>query len=112
MVNEQEGIGGLYQRRGTHDKAATTYRVLSSALSEESPQKSDGLQRLAQAHVIGKNTAVALKVPKTHHTTKHELHTLALVLSQMLAQHAVDAYAPPSLAAVRVFFFPQYLQHV
>jgi hypothetical protein len=71
------------------------------------------LQRLSKTHVIGENAPVALEVPEAHHAPKHKLHALALMLAQVLAQHAVDTNAPPALAeSLGVLFLPQHLRNI
>jgi hypothetical protein len=112
-VGGEGGVGEriVYKRRGANDKSSAADRLVSGSLGEQGPQQGHGLQRLSQAHVICENAAAALEVSEAHDTAEHELHALALMLAQMLAQHAVDADAPPPLAiATCIFLLPQYLR--
>lgn len=97
VVDERDGA---HDERLAHHGAAAKDRVLL----HQRPQQSNGLQRLAEPHLVGENGALPVKRLEPHHGLVQELHALALVRPQVRAHERVhddidDVFAPTPTAA-------------
>eukprot|EP00968_Pinguiococcus_pyrenoidosus_P028905 scaffold8185_cov239-Pinguiococcus_pyrenoidosus.AAC.2 len=70
----------------THHNRLLHGRRTVKALAQERPQHNDALKRLAEAHVVSEDAALAAEVLQAHHALEHKRHTLSLVRSEHSAK--------------------------